>query len=190
MNKRDRTEASKFLSFILRHRPDAIGLVLDREGWAAIDALLHGAAGAGHPLSREDLLEIVAGSDKQRFAISPDGRRIRAVQGHSTPAVAIDYPPALPPPVLFHGTAERFLSAIRRDGLLPGARQHVHLSPDAATARAVGGRHGRPVVLTIDAAGLHRDGAVFHRAENGVWLCAAVPVAYIGFPAEAAEPTA
>lgn len=174
------TETSKFLSYVLRHEPQAIGLALDSEGWAGIDALIAAAAASGTALDRDLIRAVVDTSDKKRFAISPDGARIRAVQGHSTAEVAIAYDPVEPPEQLFHGTATRFLESIRSQGLVAGSRHHVHLSPDAETATAVGRRHGEPVVLTVAAGAMHRQGFVFHRADNGVWLTKAVPPAFLG----------
>jgi putative RNA 2'-phosphotransferase len=145
------TETSKFLSFVLRHEPQAIGLTLDTEGWADIAALIDKASASGHQLNLDLIGAVVAGSDKKRFSLSDDGKRIRAAQGHSTQQVAIDYVEKTPPEFLYHGTATRFLEPINQQGLLPGSRQHVHLSGDAETATAVGQRHGKPVVLTIKA---------------------------------------
>jgi putative RNA 2'-phosphotransferase len=173
-------EASRFLSWVLRHQPQAIGLHLDAQGWAAIDTLLE-LARPIRPLSRAQLQRVVARSDKQRFALSADGLRIRANQGHSL-AVDLGLAPAMPPPQLYHGTATRFLDAIRRDGLLPGQRQHVHLSASPDTALQVGQRYGQAVVLTVRAQALADAGHAFHRADNGVWLTARVPVAFIAFP--------
>lgn len=169
---------SKFLSLVLRHRPQSIGLVLDDAGWAGIEDLLAKAAAAGRPLSRDTLAEVVRSSDKQRFAISADGLRIRANQGHSID-VALGLATATPPDVLFHGTASRFLAAILATGLDKRQRHHVHLSHDLATARAVGQRYGTPVVLQVDAARMCADGHVFHRSANGVWLVAHVPAAHL-----------
>jgi putative RNA 2'-phosphotransferase len=121
---------------------------------------------------------VVAESDKQRFALSPDGSRIRANQGHSV-EVDLGLDPRTPPEVLYHGTASRFVDSIRGSGLHAGSRTHVHLSSDVETARRVGQRHGSPVVLTIAAGRMHRDGRAFYRSENGVWLTAAVPAEYI-----------
>lgn len=172
---------SKFLSLILRHAPEKIGLALDPQGWADIGQLLALAAQHGRRLSREQLDEVVARDSKTRYAISDDGLRIRANQGHSLSAVDIGLPPATPPAVLYHGTASRFVDAIRAGGLLPGSRKHVHLSSNHETAVAVGARHGKPVVLTVDAAAMLAQGHVFYVSDNGVWLTQAVPVAFIGF---------
>lgn len=175
----DPVSTSRFLSYVLRHRPDAIGLRLDQGGWVGVEALLAALAGHGRPITRQVLDRIVAGTDKRRFELR-DGR-IRAAQGHSVP-VNLQLPVVTPPPVLYHGTAARFLPRIRVQGLLPGARAHVHLSPDTRTATSVGARHGRPVVLTIDAAGMCRDGCAFYRAANGVWLTNHVPPEWISIP--------
>lgn len=172
-------ETSKFLSYVLRHKPESIGLCLDSEGWAEIAALLRLAAMQGNDIPYEQLLRVVAQSDKKRFTLSADGLRIRAAQGHSTDQVAIGYTPRTPPEILFHGTAERFLESIRSSGLVPGDRQHVHLSSDQTTATAVGKRHGKPVVLAIRAATMVQDGFLFYLSENGVWLTRNVPAKYI-----------
>jgi len=176
---------SKFLSLVLRHDPGKIGLRLDPAGWANVDELLSAAAASGTPIGRETLERVVAGNDKQRFAFSPDGTRIRASQGHSVD-VDLGLQPRTPPEVLYHGTATRFVDSIREKGLHSASRAHVHLSADEATARAVGQRHGRPVVLTIAAGRMHRDGRPFFRSENGVWLTDEVPAEYIGFGDDAA----
>jgi putative RNA 2'-phosphotransferase len=172
---------SKFLSLVLRHRPETIGLVLDTEGWADVDALLRRANAAGVALDREVLRRVVAGSDKQRFALSADGRRIRANYGHSIP-VELGLEPAVPPDVLFHGTASRFLDGIGRQGLVSRGRNYVHLSPDEATAQSVGRRHGRPVVLRVQAGRMQEQGFAFYRATDGTWLTERVPARHLSFP--------
>jgi putative RNA 2'-phosphotransferase len=173
--------ASKFLSLVLRHRPEHIGVTLDGAGWVAVDELLAAARRSGFALDRATLERVVAENDKRRFAFSADGTRIRASQGHSV-GVDLGLEARAPPDVLFHGTAARFLDSIRSKGLKPGSRTHVHLSADEATARTVGRRHGSPVVLRVDAGAMHRDGHEFYRSENGVWLAQAVPARYLGFP--------
>ncbi len=165
---------SRFLSLVLRHRPEVIGLRLDDAGWAEVDALLAALAAHGRPLSRAELEALVAENPKQRFALSPDGRRIRASQGHSLP-VALGYEPEPPPARLFHGTARHLLAAILAEGLRRGRRHHVHLSADLETATRVGARHGPPVVLEIAAGAMHAAGHLFYRSANGVWLTDAVP---------------
>jgi putative RNA 2'-phosphotransferase len=172
---------SKFLSLVLRHKPETIGLSLDRGGWARVDELIAAANRADLPLDEASLREVVEQNDKQRFALSDDGLRVRASQGHSLP-VELDLEPLAPPQFLYHGTASRFLNSIRRQGLVPRGRMHVHLSPDEPTAVRVGRRHGKPVVLTVQAGRMHRDGFRFYLSANGVWLTGKVPVEYLMFP--------
>ncbi|MFF4113960.1 RNA 2'-phosphotransferase [Streptomyces sp. NPDC001714] len=179
-DERRTVKVSKYLSKHLRHQPERIGLSLDEAGWVEIDTLLAAAAAHGFPVSREELDHVVAANDKQRFAI--EGTRIRASQGHSID-VDLGLPPATPPPYLYHGTVARNLEAIRSEGLRPMNRHDVHLSADRETATRVGARRGRPVVLSVDAAAMHRDGHVFHISANGVWLTRAVPPRYLRFPA-------
>jgi putative RNA 2'-phosphotransferase len=167
-------QVSRFLSRHLRHDPERLGLELDPGGWVTVDALLEGCAARGLPLSRADLDEVVARNDKRRFAFDEAGARIRASQGHSVP-VDLGLAPAEPPARLFHGTSRHRVERILRDGLRPMGRHHVHLSPDAATARRVGARHGPPVVLEVDAGELAASGHVFLRSDNGVWLTDHVP---------------
>ena len=174
---------SKFLSLVLRHKPEEIGITLDPQGWANLDELIQQANAKGAELTRDVVLEIVATNDKKRFALTSDGQRIRANQGHSA-AVDLNLPPQEPPANLYHGTATRFSQSIRENGLLPGSRQHVHLSLAKATAIEVGSRHGHPVVLTVRASEMHRDGHEFYVSANGVWLTASVPTRYLDFPAE------
>ncbi|HCN44343.1 MAG TPA: RNA 2'-phosphotransferase [Pseudomonas sp.] len=179
MNRKQREETSKFLSYVLRHEPQAIGIQLDSQGWVEIDALIHGAARHGRLLQRDDILETVASNEKQRFAVSADGSRIRASQGHSTMSVAIEHEAKEPPALLYHGTASRFLDSIRLGGLIAGSRHHVHLSHEQHTAIDVGRRHGSPAVLEVDAAGMYRQGFRFFQADNGVWLTEQVPVEFL-----------
>jgi len=169
---------SKFLSLILRHDPGKAGVTLDEAGWVDVDALLEGCARAGQSITLDELREIVRTSDKQRFALSEDGRQIRANQGHSV-TVDLGYDPAEPPAVLYHGTADRFLTSIRTQGLLKGARHHVHLSERVETASQVGTRHGRLALLEVNAAAMQRDGNTFYRTQNGVWLVDHVPARYL-----------
>ncbi|MEU4653564.1 RNA 2'-phosphotransferase [Streptomyces sp. NPDC023723] len=171
-------KVSKYLSKHLRHQPERIGLTLDESGWVEIEALLAAVAAHGFPLSRQELDHVVATNDKRRFAV--EGTRIRASQGHSVD-VDLGLPPATPPPYLYHGTVARHLDAIRAEGLRPMNRHAVHLSPDRETATRVGARRGRPVVLPVDAAAMHRDGHVFQVSANGVWLTPAVPPEYLRF---------
>ncbi|MGZ3420227.1 MAG: RNA 2'-phosphotransferase [Polyangiales bacterium] len=172
----DRVATSKFLSYVLRHHPEAIGVELDENGWVPIETLLAKLAEHGRNVSRAELEEIVRTSDKQRFAI--EGERIRANQGHSI-AVDLALSPREPPAVLHHGTVERFLGAIRREGLIKGERTHVHLSAEIETARIVAARRGKPVILTIDARAMHAEGHTFFLSDNGVWLTEHVPPRFI-----------
>jgi putative RNA 2'-phosphotransferase len=172
---------SKFLSLVLRHQPSKIGLVLDDAGWVDVDVLLAACAAHGTPLTRDELAAIIADNDKQRFALSDDGRRIRASQGH-TVDVDLGYTPSTPPETLFHGTVAAALDAIRKTGLQKMQRHAVHLSPDATTATAVGGRRGKPIILRVRAAAMHADGFAFQVSANGVWLTDHVPPQYIEFP--------
>jgi len=174
----DKTKTSKFMSLILRHDPGAAGIALDERGWAEIDELLAGMALKGHRITRDILDEIVAEDAKQRYMISDDGLRIRANQGHSI-QVDVGLEELRPPDVLFHGTGHKSLDGIRRDGLKPMSRQHVHLSLDEPTALAVGRRHGRPVIFRIDAKRMADAGIKFYRSANGVWLVDAVPPEYL-----------
>jgi putative RNA 2'-phosphotransferase len=169
---------SKLLSLVLRHKPETLALTLDEQGWVAIDVLLQQAAAAGQPIDRNDLEQVIARNDKSRFTRSADGLRLRAAQGHSLP-VQLDLAPRTPPEILYHGTATRFLDAIRAEGLQPRGRNHVHLSTDSKTAREVGRRHGRAVVLAVAAAAMHAAGWMFFQAENGVWLTPAVPAQFL-----------
>jgi putative RNA 2'-phosphotransferase len=171
-------KVSKFLSRHLRHAPEDLGLTLEPGGWVGVEDLLAGCARAGLTVSRDELNEVVATSDKQRFAFDETGARIRANQGHSTP-VDLQLEPRTPPEVLYHGTAEKAVTAILQDGLKRMSRHHVHLSTTVETARAVGARHGNPVILRVDAAGMHRDGVVFYCSENGVWLVEAIEPRYL-----------
>ena len=170
MNSKSKlTSVSKFLSLVLRHEPQRIGIELDEAGWTSVDALLRKAAGAGQPISRQVLDEVVASSDKQRFAFSEDGLRIRANQGHSI-EIDLDLPAIEPPDVLFHGTASRFLASILQSGLERRARHHVHLTQNLQTAASVGQRYGEVVILRIDAQAMFAKGHEFRCSANGVWL--------------------
>ena len=172
------THASKFLSYVLRHRPDAIGLSLDAQGWAAIDDLVRLSHASQQPLSRALIVAVVRTTDKQRFRLSDDGSRIRASHGHSL-AVDLALTPQEPPATLFHGTATRFLEAILKEGIKAGSRHHVHLSAAYDTAITLGRRHGTPVALAVRARVMHHTGRTFYRTDNGVWLTDQMPVAFI-----------
>lgn len=178
---RDQLEpTSKFLSYVLRHQPDAIGLQLDKEGWANLSELINLANTDGRNLTLELVKEVVATNDKKRFVFSEDGKKIRASQGHSV-AIELGLEPVTPPDFLYHGTATRFLDSILEKGLIPGSRRHVHLSAEQTTAVEVGRRHGKPAVLTIRSSEMHSSGHDFFLSENGVWLTLSVPVEFLIF---------
>ena len=176
------TKTSKFLSLILRHQPDVIGVELDPEGWISIDELIAKANDHGKRWSPELLREVVAKSDKKRFALSDDGLRIRANQGHSVSGVDLNFEQKIPPAMLYHGTVEAFLESIRATGLDKRARHHVHLSADEMTATKVGSRRGRPVILKVAAGEMHQSGHKFYHSANGVWLVDSVPANFLTFP--------
>lgn len=174
----DFVQLSKFMSFVLRHKPEAIGLALDPEGWAVIDELIAKSNAAGTRLSRGALQHVVETSDKKRFSVSSDGQRIRAAQGHSV-AVELGLSPQEPPSALYHGTATRFVESILSGGLKSQARQQVHLSADEATARHVGQRYGKPAIVKVEALHMHAKGFKFFLADNGVWLTDQVPPEFL-----------
>src|SRR5215212_1324471 len=181
MAKDETVKTSKFLSLVLWHEPGLIGISLDSAGWVSVDELLLACGAHGRALGLEELRAVVEGNDKRRFSFSEDGSRIRANQGHSVP-VALGYSTAEPPEILYHGTVEKFLPSIMKEGLKKGARHHVHLSPDVETASKVGGRRGRPVVLGVESGRMHRDGQEFFLSANGVWLTERVPPEYLVAP--------
>lgn len=169
---------SKFMSLVLRHKPEEINLSLDDNGWASINELIDKTRESNIPLTKELIEKVVATSDKQRFRLSEDKMFIRANQGHSV-NVDLDLQPQIPPDKLYHGTATRFLESIMNDGLVKKSRQHVHLSPNIETATKVGKRHGKPVILEVDAGKMARDGFTFYQSDNGVWLTESIPVSYL-----------
>lgn len=169
---------SKFLSLVLRHRPERIGIELDQAGWAHVSQLLAACQAHDFPITHEELVAVVRENDKKRFAFSEDGTRIRASQGHSV-RVELGYTPLAPPPLLYHGTASHLLASIREQGLLKRGRHHVHLSADALTAAKVGARHGKPHVVEVESGRMHADGYEFYCSDNGVWLTEHVPAKYI-----------
>jgi len=174
--KRSLSKTSRFLSLILRHKPERVGLELDDGGWIEVSALLDALDAHGSPVSQQQLERVVEQNDKQRFTIR-DGK-IRANQGHSV-SVELNLVPRAPPDQLFHGTASRSMAAILEHGLKPMRRQHVHLSWEIAVARNVGSRHGRPEVLVVDAARMAADGFRFFLSDNKVWLTDSVPSRYL-----------
>lgn len=181
MNKR-LVKISKFLSLVLRHKPETIQLVLDEHGWADVEELIAQAKQMGIQLDKQTLHQVVVQNDKKRFSFNEDASKIRANQGHSI-SVDLDLTSVVPPEELYHGTATRFLGSIRVEGLLPRGRQHVHLSGDEKTAILVGKRHGKPVVLVIRSGAMAKKGYKFYQSANGVWLTDKIPVEYISFPA-------
>ncbi len=170
-------DTSRFLSLILRHRPDIVGIELDEHGWADVKELIKGISATQY-IDMEMLEEIVRTDNKQRYSFSDDKSKIRANQGHSVP-VDVELEEMVPPDILFHGTGEKYVASIDNMGLIPKSRLYVHLSADEQTALTVGARHGKPVVYTVDAKRMHSDGYVFYRSVNGVWLTKSVPVQYL-----------
>lgn len=168
---------SKFISLVLRHRPDAANITLDEHGWANVEELLDGMNETGRKIDMEILEKIVVTDNKQRYCFNQDKTLIRANQGHSIP-VDVELKEQEPPEFLFHGTATRFLDDILNDGLKPMSRLYVHLSKDKETALKVGKRHGTPVILKIYSGAMHKDGYRFYLSENGVWLIEKVDVKY------------
>lgn len=169
---------SKTLSYWLRHAPEAARLHLDAEGWTEINAILAAFEADGIPVDLTILRNVVAESDKKRFEISDDGLRIRARQGHSV-NVDAGWREASPPLFLYHGTVERVVETILREGLAPGSRHHVHLSPDIETARRVGMRRGAPIIFEIAAEKLAKSGEPFFLSTNSVWLVRHVPPTHL-----------
>ena len=176
--RQDLVKLSKFLSYVLRHRPDEIGIQLDRQGWVDVNTLVQQANAHGYPLTRPLIAKIVATNNKKRFSFSPDRQKLRANQGHSV-SIDLGLVPQLPPTVLYHGTAVQFLASILATGLNPGNRHHVHLSPDVDTAFKVGRRHGEPVILQVAAQQMQTDGYLFYCSTNGVWLTDRVAPLYL-----------
>ena len=169
---------SKYLAKYLRHAPHELGLELQPGGWVLVDDLLAAAEKHGFPISYDELVDCVETNDKQRFAFDVSGELIRANQGHSV-EVDLQLEEREPPEFLYHGTVERFLPSILEEGLIRGKRHHVHLSKDVETARKVGSRRGKPVILVVDAGRMHRDGHKFLLSANGVWLTDSVAPAYL-----------
>ena len=174
MNLKD---TSKFISLILRHKPETIGIELDEHGWANTEELIEGV-NRTHPLDMELLEKIVAEDEKQRYSFNEDKTKIRANQGHSIP-VDVELEEKEPPNILYHGTGEKYVGSIDEIGLIPKSRLYVHLSKDIDTAIKVGSRHGRPVVYEVDCGRMYEDGHCFYLSVNGVWLTKEVPVRYL-----------
>ncbi|HML64801.1 MULTISPECIES: RNA 2'-phosphotransferase [Dysgonomonas] len=178
MTEQDKKRIGKFLSLVLRHDPDKIGLELDEQGWANVKDMIDKCKKYRYHFSMEDLIEIVETNDKQRYSFNEKRNKIRANQGHSI-NIDLALSPVEPPEFLYHGTATRFLSSIMEQGIIKGSRQHVHLSKDKETATKVGSRHGKVIVLTIMTGKMHKDGILFYQSDNGVWLTDYVDVKYI-----------
>jgi len=172
------TEKSKFLSLILRHKPEAIGITLDNHGWADVNELIEGMNKHATSMNMSMLEEIVRTDSKQRYSFNDDKTKIRANQGHSI-KVDVELEEKEPPAILYHGTATRFLGSITKQGLLPMSRLYVHLSKDMETATKVGTRHGSPIILEVDAEKMYRDGYKFYLSDNDVWLTEKVPPQYL-----------
>ena len=170
-------ETGKYMSFILRHKPDAIGITLDEHGWANVDELIAGIA-KDNEFNMEILEEIVRTDEKQRYSFNEDKTLIRANQGHSIP-VDVELEEKEPPEILYHGTGEKYVSSIDAQGLIPKSRLYVHLSKDEETAVKVGSRHGKPVIYIVKAKQMYDDGYKFFISANGVWLTKEVPVKYL-----------
>jgi len=179
MNDKSLTKTSKFLSLVLRHKPETIGLELDVNGWVGVKELLKKLPQHAS-LNMMDLEEVVATNNKKRFEFNEGKTKIRARQGHSI-NVDLGLEPKVPPCFLYHGTATRFVDSIKKEGLIKGSRQHVHLSSNHETAVKVGGRHGKVMVLTVRAKDMSEKGFVFYLSNNGVWLTDHVPFEYVGF---------
>lgn len=178
MDEKRKTQISKFLSLVLRHKPETIGLTLEDGGWISVESLLEACNAHGKKFTLAELRETVETNDKKRFTFDETGKRIRANQGHSI-ETKIEFEEKLPPAVLYHGTAERNLRAILENGLKKMARHHVHLSTDTETARKVGTRYGKPVILKVDAEKMSEKGIKFYVSANGVWLTDAVPPEFL-----------
>ena len=171
------TRTSRYISLILRHKPETIGITLDEHGWADVDELIAGVSRT-HPLTMKLLEEIVRTDEKQRYSFNGDKTLIRANQGHSIP-VDVELPELKPPAILYHGTGQKYVPSIDHQGLLPKSRLYVHLSADKDTAIKVGRRHGPPIVYTVQAGKMSADGYLFYRSINGVWLTKEVPIEYL-----------
>jgi len=172
------TNCSKFISLILRHKPETIGITLDEHGWAKVSELISGIQKQEPWFNLDSLEEIVRDNNKKRFSFNEDHTMIRANQGHFIP-VDVELKECVPPKILFHGTGEKFIESIMQMGLIPKSRLYVHLSKDIETAKVVGQRHGKPVVFKVAAKEMYDNGYKFYMSENGVWLIKQVPVQYL-----------
>lgn len=176
----DLKKTSVFISLILRHKPQVIGISLDKHGWANVDELIKGINKTdGYSIDFDTLEEIVRTDNKQRYSFNEDKTKIRANQGHSID-VDVELKEAEPPEQLFHGTGEKFVASIRKEGLIPKTRLYVHLSKDKETAEKVGARHGKPHIFFVHSGKMYREGYKFYLSENGVWLTKCVPSQFLG----------
>lgn len=178
MPKRTDTQNSKYMSYLLRHHPEDGPITLDHHGWAKVDQLITALQKKDPSFTAKDLVRIVANDAKQRYSFNNDGTKIRASQGHSIP-VDVDLIVCQPPAVLYHGTGEKSVPAILKQGLRPMSRLYVHLSVTVSQARDVGSRHGHPIVFQVDAGQMYLDGYKFYLSANHIWLTDAVPVKYL-----------
>ncbi|BAQ61284.1 RNA:NAD 2'-phosphotransferase [Geminocystis sp. NIES-3708] len=169
---------SKFLSKYLRHKPLEIGLNIDSQGWVDVEELLFICKVNNFSITKSELKEVVISSDKNRFSFDKTGTKIRANQGHSI-KIDLDLKPEIPPSILYHGTGKQFIDSIFQEGLLKMSRHHVHLSSDIETAKKVGQRKGKLVILKINALSMHKNGYLFYISDNGVWLVDFVPANYL-----------
>lgn len=181
MNKNKLIDLSRFLSYVLRHKPEAIGLNMESDGWVRVEELLAKMSVNGKDITLDVLEIIVQQDDKQRYSFNSDKTLIRANQGHSI-EIDLNLEPVDPPKYLYHGTTGRNLESIRKSGLLKQQRHHVHLSENTDTAKRVGARYGKPVILKIFAGDMVRAGHTFYCSDNNVWLTDAVPPEFIEFP--------
>lgn len=178
MESKNKKNLSKFIALILRHKPEAIGITLDENGWASVSELISGLKASGNEIDMQILEEIVAEDEKQRYSFNSDKTKIRANQGHSV-NVDVELKRAEPPEILYHGTGEKYVLLIGQEGLKPKSRLYVHLSKDIETAVKVGSRHGKPIVFEVKTGEMSRNGFEFFLSENGVWLTKSVPVEYL-----------
>lgn len=179
LNEKETTRISKFLSLVLRHKPETIGITLDENGWTPVTTLMEKLSLAGTQIDIDILKHVVDTNAKKRFAFNDTFDKIRASQGHSI-TIELGYQPQVPPEILYHGTAAQYIESILSTGLNKGSRHQVHLSADINTAISVGKRHGKPVVLEVAAQKMHKDGYAFFVSENNVWLTDNVPPGYLG----------
>ncbi|HGT0205763.1 TPA: RNA 2'-phosphotransferase [Clostridioides difficile] len=176
MSKKDKL--SIFISLILRHKPETIGIKLDDYGYADVNELIEKINNTGRNINIEILEQIVKEDNKQRYSFNDDRSKIRANQGHSI-NVNVELRELEPPKYLYHGTATRFLDNIKNEGIIKQSRLYVHLSRDIDIAVKVGKRHGTPVILKINTGKMYENGYKFHLSENNVWLCEYIPFKYV-----------